>query len=113
MKGLRSTFRGGKLVAGWRRAERLSGRGAAAASPASIKTPSISPLDSGEKSAIFDCMDAAVPTDRPPSSVDSPLSTTSRRGLSATGIAFDPPSPPSQLPVTSPGPGVTPPGLTS
>jgi hypothetical protein len=59
-------------------------------------------------------VDVNVPPDQPPSSVDSPLSTTSRRGLSATGIAFAVFTPqPLQLSATISGCGVTPPGLTS
>jgi len=44
--------------------------------------------------------------------MDSPLTTTFRRGLSATGIAVHVPSPSGQPSVTSPGYGVTPSGLT-
>jgi len=109
----RGASRGGRLAAGWRRADRLSVRGAASAVPPA--TRSAKPLDSGQKSAIFNNVEANVPPDQPPSSVDSPLSTTSRRGLSATGIAFPVSTtpPPAQASVTIPGCGVTPPGLTN
>ena len=99
--------------AGWRRADRLVGYSIVPAAPIVAKDPNL-PLDSGEKSAIVKSVDANVPPDQPPSTVDSPVSLILWRGLSATGIVFEPStlSPSRQSSVTSPGCGVTPPGLT-
>jgi len=77
------------------------------------KDPAL-PLDREEKSAIVKSVDANVPPDQPPSTVDSPASLILWRGLSATGIVFEPFTPFLSEPssVTSPGCGVTPSGLT-
>jgi|SRR5436305_4017614 len=106
----------GRLSAGWRRAYRLSGQGAALAASEGAREGAV-PLDKGEKSAIVKCVDANVPPEQPPSTVDSP-SRVPGLGLSATGTAFGFPSsssatPPSaQASAASPGCGVTPSGLT-
>ena len=110
---------GGPLSAGWRRAYRLSGWGLKL--PASEMAHEASdPLDRGEKSAIVKRVDANVPPDQPPSTVDSPSRVT-RLGLSATGFAFHASvvasvfpvtTPPAQFSAASPGCGVTPSGLT-
>jgi hypothetical protein len=106
----------GRLSAGWRRAYRLAGPHAAPG----LSTPArevADPLDMGEKSAIVKCVDASVPPEQPPSTVDSP-SRVPRLGLSAIGTAFDLPSafvtilPLTQVSAASPGCGVTPSGLT-
>jgi hypothetical protein len=98
--------------AGWRRAHRL-------ASYAILPAPSSAigcdlPIDMGENSAIVKSVDANVPPDQPPSTVDSPATLNLWRGLSATGITFETSTFPSsaQASVTSPGCGVTPHGLT-
>lgn len=100
--------------AGWRRAHRL-------ASYAILPSPSLAteirceiPIDMGESSAIVKSVDANVPPDQPPSTVDSPATLILWRGLSATGITFETSTFPSsaQVSVTSPGCGVTPHGLT-
>src|SRR3954471_7898301 len=84
--GFRPASHGGPLSAGWRRAYRLSGWGMKP--PASEMANKVSnPLDREEKSAIVKSVDANVPPDQPPSTVDSP-SRASRLGLSATGIAI-------------------------
>jgi hypothetical protein len=101
------------LGAGWRRAHRLAGALAPACSLETRLDPNL-PLDREEKSAIVKSVDANVPPDQPPSTVDSPASQDLRRWLSATGIAsvtFTPPLS-AQASVTSPGCGVTPSGLT-
>lgn len=100
--------------AGWRRAHRLASY---AMLPASSPTAEIRceiPIDMGESSAIVKSVDANVPPDQPPSTVDSPATLILWRGLSATGITFETPTYPSsaQASVTSPGCGVTPHGLT-
>jgi hypothetical protein len=112
--GFRPVSHGGPLSAGWRRAYRLSGWGV---KPSASEMPNkvSNPLDREEKSAIVKSVDANVPPDQPPSTVDSP-SRAPRLGLSATGIAIasgrflNPSS--AQVSVASPGCGVTPPGLT-
>ncbi len=101
--------------AGWRRAHRL-------ASYALLPSPSLMateirceiPIDMGESSAIVKSVDANVPPDQPPSTVDSPATLILWRGLSATGITFQTSTSPSsvQASATSPGCGVTPHGLT-
>src|SRR3954451_19312197 len=117
--GFRSVSHGGPLSAGWRRAYRLSG-GGLKPSASEIAHKASNPLDREEKSAIVKSVDANVPPDQPPSTVDSP-SRASRLGLSATGIAIashrpDCPrtsgSSSAQASVASSGCGVTPPGLT-
>jgi hypothetical protein len=106
----------GSLSAGWRRAYRLSGQLAAVGPSLGIHEGSL-PLDMGEKSAIVKSVDASVPPEQPPSTVDSP-SRVPGLGLSATGIAFDvsaasiTTSPSAQVSAASPGCGVTPSGLT-
>jgi hypothetical protein len=106
----------GRLSPGWRRAYRLAGASLALGKPADARAGA-DPLDMGEKSAIVKSVDASVPPEQPPSTVDSP-SRVSRLGLSATGIAFDLPSAPvtthlsAQVSAASPGCGVTPSGLT-
>jgi len=101
------------LGAGWRRASRLAGL-SAALTPAETLLETVLPLDRGEKSAIVKSVDANVPPDQPPSTVDSPASRTFLCGLSATGFAFESFTPPlsERASVTSPGCGVTPSGLT-
>src|SRR4051795_1652480 len=84
--GFRSVSHGGPLSAGWRRAYRLSGWGLKP-SASEIAHKASNPLDREEKSAIVKSVDANVPPDQPPSTVDSP-SRASRLGLSATGIAI-------------------------
>jgi hypothetical protein len=114
--GFRAVSHTGRLSAGWRRAYRLAGHQAAPGLSAPAREGA-DPLDKGEKSAIVKCVDASVPPEQPPSTVDSP-SRVPRLGLSATGIAFALPSaslknPPfTQVSAASPGCGVTPPGLT-
>ena len=106
----------GRLSAGWRRAYRLSSQSAALGTSEGAREGAI-PLDMGEKSAIVKCVDANVPPEQPPSTVDIP-SRVPGLGLSAIGIAFDSPSaslpPPrsAQASAASPGCGVTPSGLT-
>ena len=106
----------GSLSAGWRRAYRLAGQLAAVGPAIGIPEGSL-PLDMGEKSAIVKSVDASVPPEQPPSTVDSP-SRVPGLGLSATGIAFDVSSAPIitspsvQVSAASPGCGVTPSGLT-
>src|SRR6478609_1920854 len=117
--GFRPVSHGGPLSAGWRRAYRLSGWGVKP-SASEMANKVSNPLDREEKSGIVKSVDANVPPDQPPSTVDSP-SRAPRLGLSATGIAIASPVPgfhpssgssPAQLSVASPGCGVTPSGLT-
>jgi hypothetical protein len=103
--------------AGWRRAHRLASyallpSASVAALAAEIRCEI--PIDMGESSAIVKSVDANVPPDQPPSTVDSPATLNLWRGLSATGITFETSTFPSsaQASVTSPGCGVTPHGLT-
>lgn len=106
----------GRLSAGWRRAYRLSSQSAALGTSEGAREGAI-PLDMGEKSAIVKCVDANVPPEQPPSTVDSP-SRVPGLGLSAIGTAFDSPSASlkahrsAQASAASPGCGVTPSGLT-
>jgi hypothetical protein len=101
------------LGAGWRRASRLAGLSAALIPGETLREAAL-PLDRGEKSAIVKSVDATVPPDQPPSTVDSPASRTFLCGLSASGFAFESSTPPlsERASVTSPGCGVTPSGLT-
>ena len=98
--------------AGWRRAHRLASYAILPAPP--LTTGCEIPIDMGEKSAIVKSVDANVPPDQPPSTVDSPATLILWRGLSATGITFQTSTFPftEQASVTSPGCGVTPHGLT-
>jgi hypothetical protein len=100
--------------AGWRRANRLASYVLLPAASLKPESACELPLDMGEKSAIVKSVDANVPPDQPPSTVDSPATLILWRGLSATGITFETPTSPSstQASVTSPGCGVTPYGLT-
>jgi hypothetical protein len=117
--GFRPASHSGRLSAGWRRAYRLSGRiTELTASDSSLE--GADPLDRGDKSAIVKSVDANVPPDQPPSTVDSP-SRVIRLGLSASGSAFHASVvasvfpvtiPPAQFSAASPGCGVTPSGLT-
>ena len=110
----------GRLSAGWRRAYRLSSQSAALGTSEGAREGAV-PLDMGEKSAIVKCVDANVPPEQPPSTVDSP-SRVSGLGLSATGTALGFSSPPVSVPsivspsaqfsAAIPGCGVTPSGLT-
>lgn len=103
--------------AGWRRAQRLASYAILPAASLTL-TPLAAvceiPIDMSENSAIVKSVDANVPPDQPPSTVDSPATLILWRGLSATGITFETPTFPSseQASVTSPGCGVTPYGLT-
>jgi hypothetical protein len=110
--GFRPASHSGRLSAGWRRAYRLSGRTLELTLSDSAREGE-NPLDRGDKSAIVKSVDANVPPDQPPSTVDSP-SRVPRLGLSATGIAFDTylDIPSAQFSAASPGCGVTPSGLT-
>ena len=117
--GFRPASHSGRLSAGWRRAYRLSGRiTELTASDSALE--GADPLDRGDKSAIVKSVDANVPPDQPPSTVDSP-SRVIRLGLSAIGSAFHASVvasvfpvtiPPAQFSAASPGCGVTPSGLT-
>lgn len=108
--------------AGWRRAHRLASYGILPPASRTLTPLSLTPLtvgcelpiDMGESSAIVKSVDANVPPDQPPSTVDSPATLNLWRGLSATGITFEALTFPSsvQASVTSPGCGVTPSGLT-
>ena len=101
--------------AGWRRAHRLASYAILPAASLTLATAVCElPIDMGENSAIVKSVDANVPPDQPPSSVDSPATLNLWRGLSATGITFETSTFPSseQASVTSPGCGVTPHGLT-
>lgn len=100
--------------AGWRRAHRLASYALLPASSLPTEIRCEIPIDMGESSAIVKSVDANVPPDQPPSTVDSPATLNLWRGLSATGITFQTSTFPftEQASVTSPGCGVTPHGLT-
>lgn len=100
--------------AGWRRAHRLASYALLPATSIPLTAGCEIPIDMGENSAIVKSVDANVPPDQPPSTVDSPATLILWRGLSATGITFETSTSPSsaQASVTSPGCGVTPHGLT-
>jgi hypothetical protein len=100
--------------AGWRRANRLASYTILPTSPVAAEIRCELPIDMGENSAIVKSVDANVPPDQPPSTVDSPATLDLWRGLSATGITFEALTSPfsAQASVTSPGCGVTPHGLT-
>ena len=100
--------------AGWRRAHRLASYALLPASSLATEIRCEIPIDMGESSAIVKSVDANVPPDQPPSTVDSPATLILWRGLSATGITLETSTFPSsvQASVTSPGCGVTPHGLT-